>query len=883
MQPHPRGRLHTYFALVALLIVSVKGTDADSSASQCFHESTSCSSAVAPEGSPVPVAALLQSAALTSQAQVQIPDQINVQVAQPVIVPMVQQASSKQTVEVYATPKNGSLIGDWLEPIDPNAPEMPGEIPEVDAHVEKEEEEHHHHTGHVVLLFLFSVLAIGVGTTFVLERYVPGLPYTCTLFVEGLIIALMQPSSWDTFEMSVGLWMRADPHLLLFCFLPPLVFSEAMSLNVTLVKRCFWQCMILAGPGVVLGTGMIAVVGKYMLPYGWDWPTALLFGSILSATDPVAVVAIFNSLGVSPRLTMLVSGESLFNDGTAIVLFQLCIRIAQGMTPGVGEVLRFFWWMTTMGPLFGAALGFFAVWFLGLSAGENYPGDVMCQVVVTFCCAYMSFFIAENEMQSSGVLTLVTTGYVVASFAWPRFIDRETVHTIWHMIEFVGNTVIFILAGLMFGGIIIHAYDIITWLDCISLIVLYICSMVVRAVMLGILWVPMNMLGHRVSWGEGVVIVWAGMRGAVGLLMAVIADRSPTTSRETGTRIMFHVGGTAALMLVINGPLMPWVLRHTGLMRTTTEQKTMLEKERYQLGIFTKQRLQHYMTSHDTEELFGHAVKERVVSMMPLMNVPKPVNVPTEALNKKGVSLLRGSLLRVVKSVYWKMLDEGVLTKKTRVSKVLCDSADTALMHEGRKLADWDAVRDGLEIGVYTSVDQYRKNMFNPKAILSFDIMQYFEYVQGHFEQYQEQCISGTIAFLHAHKTAMEEVVTFLGIDEKDRTREEAQLMEEAEGQTEEAKQYLDSCDQELVGMVQSKMLAAKLLHDQAEQVNELAETGVITSAHKNELEHELYEAVREAGKITFSQMQSQTAWMIPPMNPMNLGRGSDDDSDGSQ
>eukprot|EP00971_Amphidinium_carterae_P060384 1194852-Amphidinium_carterae.1 len=120
---------------------------------------------------------------------------------------------------------------------------------------------------------------------------------------------------------------------------------------------------------------MIAVVGKYMLPYGWDWPTSMLFGSILSATDPVAVVAIFNSLGLPKQ-----------------------------------------------------------------------------EVVVTFVCAYMSFFIAENEMQSSGVLTLVTTGYVVASFAWPRFIDRETVHTIWHMIEFVGNTIIFILAGLMFGG-----------------------------------------------------------------------------------------------------------------------------------------------------------------------------------------------------------------------------------------------------------------------------------------------------------------------------------------------------------------------------------------------------------------------------------------------
>mmetsp|Transcript_37190 Transcript_37190/g.68046 ORF Transcript_37190/g.68046 Transcript_37190/m.68046 type:complete len:874 (-) Transcript_37190:107-2728(-) len=873
MQPYPRRLSHTCFTLVALLYVSVKGTAAESSAEECVVGGHLCET--------TQVTALIQSSVLTSQ--VQVPDKINVQVAQPVIVPAVQ-AFSTETKKV-SVPKNESLIGDWLEPINPDAEEMPGEIPEIDADMEKEEaEEGHHSHGHVVLLFLFSCLSCGIGTTFVLERYIPQLPYTCTLFIEGLVISLMQPSSWDTFERSVGMWLKADPHLLIFCFLPPLVFSEAMSLNVTLVKRCFWQCMILAGPGVVIGTVMIAVVGKYMLPYGWDWPTSMLFGSILSATDPVAVVAIFNSLGVSPRLTMLVSGESLFNDGTAIVLFQLCIRIAQGMTPSAGEVLRFFWWMTTMGPLFGALLGMSAVWFLGLSAGENYPGDVMCQVVVTFVCAYMSFFIAENEMQSSGVLTLVTTGYVVASFAWPRFIDRETVHTIWHMIEFVGNTVIFILAGLMFGGIIIHAYDIITWLDCISLVVLYICSMVVRAVMFGMLWVPMNLCGHKVSWGEGVVIVWAGMRGAVGLLMAVIADRSPTTSKETGTRIMFHVGGTAALMLVINGPLMPVVLRYTGLMRTTTEQAVMLEKERYQLGIYTKQRLQHYLTAHETEELFGKASQERVEHMMPLMNVTRPNTQPTETLNKKGVALLRASLLRVVKSVYWKMLDEGVLTKKTRVSKVLCDSADLGLMHEGRKLTDWDGVKEGLQIGVFQSESDYRKQIFNPKEILSGDVGNYMQILQGQFEQYQEQCIMGTIAFIHAHKTAMEEIVTFLGIDEKDRSREETQLMDEAEEQMEDAKAYLDSCSKELVSMVQSKMLAAKLLHDQAEQVKELAETGVITAAHKNDLEHELFEAVRQSNKITFSQMQSQTAMLVNPLGNMNLmgGRG-DEDSDGSQ
>jgi len=821
-------------------------------------------------------APLLQSSSITTHIQ---SPEIAVQVANPLLLPSLAAPSPPPEIE---KPKNISIYDDFLEAANGSeVVDKRGVFPENEHQLEEEHEEHHS-TAHLVILFLFLVLAMGVGTTWVLERYMPAIPYTCVLFVEGLLIALLQPSSWLSFEISVAQWEKADPHLLLFVFLPPLVFGEAMSLNVTLVKKCFWQCMVLAGPGVVIGTALLGVVGKYMLPYNWSWPTAMLFGSILSATDPVAVVAIFNSLGVSPRLTMLVSGESLFNDGTAIVIFQLCMKIAtSGLIPSLGEAVRFFFWMTTMGPLFGLALGLFAVWFLGLSVGENYEGDLMCQVVVTFCCAYISFFFAENELQSSGVLTLVTTGFIVASYAWPRFINRETIHTIWHMIEFVGNTVIFVLAGLIFGGICMDAYGAIGFLDVMALFVLYLSSMVVRGIMFFFLWLPLNMTGQRVTLMEGVVIIWAGMRGAVGLLMAVIADRSPATNEVDGTRIMFHVGGTAALMLLVNGPMMPWVLRHTGLMRTSSEQKRMLQKERYQLAVFTHQRLAHYLTTEETADLFSRAAKDRVESMMPLINVPRPPLPRGDSINKRGLALLRASLLRVVRSVYWKMVDEGVLTKKTRVSKVLCDSADVALMQDTRKLADWDVVKEGLQIGLFKNELEFRREAWNLQSMLdgflSLDFSRYWHHLNGHFEHYQERCIAASLGFIHAHKTALEDVVSFLGTDSSDRTREQIQLMQEAEEQMHDARAFLDSMPVEMVSMVQSKMLAAKLLHDQTAQVAELAESGVITNAHKAELEHELFHARRVANKLTLTQMQAQAMQIANPLlSPMfNAAQGA--------
>merc|ERR1719359_2074799 len=152
--------------------------------------------------------------------------------------------------------------------------------------------------------------------------------------------------------------------------------------------------MLLACPGVLIGAGLIGCVGKYVLPYNWDWSISMVFGSILSATDPVAVVAIFNSLGVSARLTMLISGESLFNDGTAIVLFQLFLEIYMGKEVTIAGLLKFSGWMVFAGPLLGIMFGMMAVYAVGKGCETHYPTDSMIQVVVAMCCAYLSFFIA---------------------------------------------------------------------------------------------------------------------------------------------------------------------------------------------------------------------------------------------------------------------------------------------------------------------------------------------------------------------------------------------------------------------------------------------------------------------------------------------------------
>merc|ERR1719174_3334455 len=113
----------------------------------------------------------------------------------------------------------------------------------------------------------------------------------------------------------------------------------------------------------------------------------------------------------------------------------------------------------------------------------------MIQVIITLACGYLSFFIAENEFSSSGVIATVSAGLAVAHSAWPLFVSRETVHTCWEAIEFVGNTVIFFLAGLIFMGTVFDRHFGVV--DFSWLMVLYLGMVLIRAFVLALLWVPL--------------------------------------------------------------------------------------------------------------------------------------------------------------------------------------------------------------------------------------------------------------------------------------------------------------------------------------------------------------------------------------------------------
>ena len=174
-------------------------------------------------------------------------------------------------------------------------------------------------SAHMPLLFMFVALLLGTITQYVISRYAQWLPYTCAVLVIGVTLgALHARMNLGELSGSIEMWEDIDAHLLLYAFLPALLFGDAMTLNTHVFHKAFSQCLLLAGPGVIIGTVLTGLAaGPIASLSGCNWERditnttghaemqmAWTFGAISSATDPVAVVALLKDLGANPILTM---------------------------------------------------------------------------------------------------------------------------------------------------------------------------------------------------------------------------------------------------------------------------------------------------------------------------------------------------------------------------------------------------------------------------------------------------------------------------------------------------------------------------------------------------------------------------------------------------
>jgi monovalent cation:H+ antiporter, CPA1 family len=241
-----------------------------------------------------------------------------------------------------------------------------------------------------------------------------------------------------------GQFTYAFGHATLYIFLPPLLFEAAWNLNYRVMRRMFWPIAILAGPGVAL-TALI-VTGALLL-VRMPLAMALLTGAILSATDPISVVAIFRRLPVPRSLSTIVESEALFNEAVAVVIYQAVLLVVTTTATmsqiGVAAAVAF------VGSIAGILVGI-AVASLAAASLRN-RNNATLQIVATIISAYGAYFIAD-AFNASGIFATITCGIALRLYerAWITVTIVDDVERFWEVGAFAANVLVFFLAGAAF-------------------------------------------------------------------------------------------------------------------------------------------------------------------------------------------------------------------------------------------------------------------------------------------------------------------------------------------------------------------------------------------------------------------------------------------------
>lgn len=394
----------------------------------------------------------------------------------------------------------------------------------------------------VVLMLVATVVAI-------LIRRVR-LPYTVSLVLVGLLIAAWRPVT-----------VAVTPELILAIFVPPLVFEAAFHLDFHLLRSTLASIVFLAVPGVIVTA--ILVGGVVALGAGLPVGPAIVFGALISATDPVAVVSLFRALGVPERLGVAVEGESLFNDGTAIVVFHIALIAAiSGEFRFVDSLFRFLE-VSIGGVVIGLALG----WLVARLMARI--DDRLIETTLTTLLAYGAYLAAER-LQVSGVLSVVAAGMYSGNVglrgASPT--TRIMLFSLWEFLAFLSNSLIFLLIGLN-----VHISELVANAKPIAVAVAAV--LMSRAVVVyGLSWMAdVAFRGTRIPFQWRHILFWGGLRGAISLALALSL---PLTLTARGT-LQVMTFGVLLFTLLAQGTTIQFLVKVLGITSKTEHQ---LEFER---------------------------------------------------------------------------------------------------------------------------------------------------------------------------------------------------------------------------------------------------------------------------------------------------------------
>ncbi|XP_033751585.1 sodium/hydrogen exchanger 10-like isoform X2 [Pecten maximus] len=574
-----------------------------------------------------------------------------------------------------------------------------------------------------IIFFIFCSCAVGVLVRRVIQSLNLRMPYTVVLLVLGVLFGLLSGQNKSIHEYASV--VNIDPHLLLNIFLPVLIFESAFAMEVHTFLKTFIQVVLLAIPGLALASLFTCILARYLFTYNWDWNTGMMFGAILSATDPVAVVALLRDLGASKKLAMVIEGESLLNDGAAIVFFQIFLKLStSGGEIDGGEIVWEFVRVAVGGPLWGYLMAKITLFCL-----SRIFNDALTEITITLASTYITYYMGEVFLGVSGVLSVVVLG--VAMNAQRTMISPEVekfLHRFWETMAYIANTLIFIIVGMVISETAIfeiHGKD---WFFMFSL---YFGIFVIRGLVIAIFSPILRHTGYGMSWQEGIIMTWGGLRGAVGLALALqVAHHDEIDQESVGIRVLIHVSGIVFLTLLVNASTTGALLQILGMSDISPAKRMAMANSLRYLHDMRERTLNMLKTDRfladadwdtvekaceledpykttEEEALVDESLDMRANAVCPDCDSQLPATYTRKELrDMTNEAILR--MLKAEKMSYWRQFEQGMLSREA--VRKLQECADIAADKKGKSL-DVEEIKKSWEVpSVYMRFRQMIKN-----------------------------------------------------------------------------------------------------------------------------------------------------------------------------
>jgi CPA1 family monovalent cation:H+ antiporter len=515
------------------------------------------------------------------------------------------------------------------------------------------------------ILILLFVVATAVAIA--VQRL--AVPYTVALVFTGLVLGLLH-----AFEA---------PHLtkaLLFnVFLPGLLFEAAFYIEF----KQFWRNRLtihsLALPGVIAAIALTALIltpvaNTLHFVQNFTWKHALVFGAIISATDPIAVVAIFKSLGVPKRLSVLLDGESLLNDGVAIVFFTLSLALVSGTVVTAGGLAFDFIKIVGIGALIGTGVG------LAVSQVIKQVDDPMIEITLTTIAAYGSFLAAEH-FHYSGVIATVSAGMLCGNYGARVGMSPSTriaVETFWEYVAFALNSIVFLLIGLEVRFQALLA----SWQ---AILVAYLVVTGGRALIIFGASSLLRRTRERIPWTWSVILTWGGLRGGLPMVL-VLSLPKDFPHRELLVSMTF---GVVILSILVHGLTMSPLLRWLGIVRGHQERAAYeLTRGKLQAAHAALEEIDQMSRVHFTHpEVLAGLRREYEQKVERDSAALDGLHLDKQQLHAEEVQWARRHLLLVEKGVVSDAFHRGLLNQAVQEKLLVDIDAQLLRLESGEKEA----------------------------------------------------------------------------------------------------------------------------------------------------------------------------------------------------